>query len=119
MVWSLLIVDDHPEFRRAARELLSSDNFVVVGVATGALEAVAMAGALVPDVVLLDIRLPDGDGFAVADTLAALDPRPAVVLTSSHEAAVFGARLPSLSALGFVPKAELSVEALTRLVGTA
>ncbi|HSF37826.1 MAG TPA: response regulator [Nocardioides sp.] len=119
MVWSLLIVDDHPEFRRAARELLSSGYFVVVGVAAGALEALTMARALEPDVVLLDIKLSDGDGFAVAETLAALDPHPAVVLTSSHEAAVFGARLPSMSALGFVPKAELSVEALARLVGTA
>jgi CheY-like chemotaxis protein len=87
MVWSLLIVDDRPEFRRAARELLSSETFVVVGVAAGALEALTMAGALEPDVVLLDIKLPDGDGFAVAETLAALDPHPAVVLTSSHRRA--------------------------------
>lgn len=117
MVWSLLIVDDHPEFRRAARELLSSEDFVVVGVAGGAFEAVSMARALEPDLVLLDIKLPDGDGFAVAETLAGLNPSPAVVLTSSHEAAVFGARLASAAARGFLPKAELSVEALSRLVG--
>ena len=72
MVRSLLIVDDHPDFRRAARDLLSSDDFVVVGEAAGAIEAVRLATELEPELVLLDIKLPDGDGFAVAESLARL-----------------------------------------------
>src|SRR5690242_11704087 len=90
MAWSLLIVDDHPDFRRAARDLLSSDDFVVVGEAAGAVEAVARAAELVPGLVLLDVRLPDGDGFVVAESLALMARPPVVVLTSSHEASVYG-----------------------------
>jgi DNA-binding NarL/FixJ family response regulator len=84
MARSLLIVDDHPEFRRAARELLTSSSFVVVGEAASAADALMQTAALRPELVLLDIRLPDADGFVVADALAALDARPGVVLTSSQ-----------------------------------
>ena len=117
MAWSLLIVDDHPDFRRAARELLSSDDFVVVGEAAGAVEAIRLATALEPDLVLLDMLLPDGDGFSVAESLAGLETVPAVVLTSSHDAAVFGDRLATAPVRGFLPKADLSVDTLVRLVG--
>jgi DNA-binding NarL/FixJ family response regulator len=112
MAWSLLIVDDHPDFRRAARELLSSPYFVVVGEATGAADALRQATALQPELVLLDIKLPDGDGFAVAESLAELDVRPTVVLTSSHDATVFKDRLDSAPVRGFLPKVDLSVDHL-------
>ena len=111
MAWSLLIVDDHSEFRRAARDLLSSDDFVVVGEASGAVEAVRLASALKPAVVLLDIKLPDGDGFSVAEALAA------VVLTSSHDAVVFRDRVATAPVRGFLAKADLSVDTLAALVG--
>ncbi|RYP85096.1 response regulator [Nocardioides guangzhouensis] len=117
MAWSLLIVDDHPDFRRAARELLSSPDFVVVGEATGAMDAIRLATALEPELVLLDIRLPDGDGFAVAESLAGLEARPAVVLTSSHDATVFQDRLASAPVRGFVPKVDISVDRLVELLG--
>jgi DNA-binding NarL/FixJ family response regulator len=117
MVWSLLIVDDHPDFRRAARELLSSREFVVVGEATGATDAIRQATALEPELVLLDVRLPDGDGFAVAESLAGMHVRPVVVLTSSHDATVFSDRLASAPVLGFVPKDDLSVDRLVALLG--
>jgi DNA-binding NarL/FixJ family response regulator len=118
MAWSLLIVDDHREFRRAARDLLSSDDFVVVGEASGAVEAVSQAATLRPAVVLLDVKLPDGDGFTVARALAHLGAPPlAVVLTSSHDAAVFGDRLAAAPVRGFLAKSDLSVEALAELVG--
>ena len=117
MAWSLLIVDDHPDFRRAARDLLASDQFVVVGEAAGAVEAVAFATALEPGLVLLDVRLPDGDGFSVAESLARLSRPPVVVLTSSHDAAMFRDRLAVAPVRGFLPKAELSVQSLAHLVG--
>lgn len=117
MAWSLLIVDDHPDFRRAARELLSSRDFVVVGEAAGAADALCQVAALRPELVLLDIRLSDGDGFAVAESLARLDACPAVVLTSSHDATVFRDRLASAPVRGFVPKVDLSVDRLVKLLG--
>ena len=119
MVRSLLIVDDHPDFRRAARELLSSDAFVVVGEAAGAVEALSLATELEPELVLLDILLPDGDGFSVAESLALLGARPSVVLTSSHDATVFSDRLASAPVRGFLPKADLSVDALVAMVDTS
>lgn len=117
MAWSLLIVDDHPDFRRAARELLSSDDFEVVGEAADAAEAVALATRLEPSLVLLDVRLPDRDGFSVAESLAAMAVPPAVVLTSSHDVTVFRERLTDAPVRGFVAKADLSVDTLADLVG--
>ncbi|GAA1955673.1 hypothetical protein GCM10009798_13640 [Nocardioides panacihumi] len=117
MAWSLLIVDDHPDFRRAARELLSSREFVVVGEATGATDAIRLAATLEPELVLLDIRLPDGDGFAVAESLAGMPVRPAVVLTSSHDTTVFRDRLAAAPVRGFLPKDDLSVGRLLALIG--
>ena len=114
---TVLIVDDHEGFRASARALLEAEGFEVVGEAAdgpGAVEAVAI---LRPRVVLLDIQLPDLDGLAVAEQLAAgLDP-PAVVLTSSRDPAAYGPRLGMSSARGFIPKSELSGKALLALVG--
>jgi DNA-binding NarL/FixJ family response regulator len=70
-----------------------------------------------PDLVLLDIQLPGIDGFAVADRIAAKSPAPSVILTSTRDAEDFGHRLDDAPVLGFVPKHEMSVDALLRLVG--
>jgi DNA-binding NarL/FixJ family response regulator len=113
---TVLIVDDHEEFRESASALLEAEGFAVIGQAPdggGALEEVAR---LRPDVVLLDIQLPDLDGFAVADRLAAVSHPPHVVLISSREAASYGPRLQAVHAGGFITKRELSGERLARLV---
>ena len=117
MAWSLLIVDDHPAFLRAARNLLASEVFVVVGEAAGAVEAVELATRLEPALVLLDVRLSDGDGFEVAEALSGLAVPPMVVMTSSHDATVFRERLEGAPVHGFLPKSDLSVEALAGMVG--
>src|SRR5262249_39629159 len=101
---TVLIVDDHEDFRASARALLESEGFMVVGEAwdgTGALEAVA---ALRPDVVLLDIQLPDIDGLTVVERLASEGGSPAVVLISSRDATAYGSRLANSSARGFIAK---------------
>lgn len=111
----VLVVDDHPGFRRLARRLLERGGFSVAEAATGD-EALRDAERLRPDVVLLDIQLPDRDGFAVAGSLAALEHPSPVVLTSSREAADYGDRIETSNAIAFVPKAELSASTLRSLV---
>lgn len=114
---TVLIVDDHEGFRDAARALLEAEGFDVVGEAIDAREALIEAERLRPDVVLLDIQLPDLDGFAVADRLAAVAVPPAVVLTSSHDAETYGVRLEQVPSSGFLAKRELSGAALAGLLG--
>lgn len=114
---TVFVVDDHAEFRRSARVLLEADGFEVIGEACGGSEALAALAVLRPAIVLLDIQLPDMDGFAVAERLAAAADPPAVVLTSGRDARSFGARLSAAPALGFIAKADLSGAALAGLVG--
>jgi DNA-binding NarL/FixJ family response regulator len=109
-------VDDHPSFRRFARRLLEADGFVVLGEATDGASALAATDALRPEVVLLDVLLPDTDGFAVADALAHEAQPPMVVLTSSREAADYASRLERASVMGFLAKSELSGAALAALI---
>lgn len=114
----MLIVDDHPGFRSAARALLSAAGFDVVGDAEDGKTALRAARELQPEIVLLDIQLPDLDGFAVAERLAAGPAPPAIVLTSSRSAASFRWRLARAPRWSFIPKSELSGEALAAaLVG--
>ena len=114
---TILIVDDHPSFRSTARVLLQSEGFEVVGEAEDGDSAVRAAQDLRPDVVLLDVQLPDFDGFEVARRLAAMNGgSPAVILTSSRDAADFGPLVEQSGARGFVPKAELSGPALSALL---
>lgn len=113
----MLIVDDHDGFRESARALLEAEGFAVVGDAADGAEALAAVQVLQPDVVLLDIQLPDLDGFAVARRLAALPEPPRVVLISSRDAAAYGPRLAAAPACGFLAKRELSGASLAALVG--
>jgi DNA-binding NarL/FixJ family response regulator len=115
-VTTVLIVDDHPSFRRTARALLESEGFDVVGEAADGTSALEAALSLRPDVVLLDVYLPDLDGFEVAAALAENGRETAVVLTSSHDARDFGRLVAQSGARGFIPKAELSRATLSALI---
>lgn len=112
----VLLVDDHAPFREVARELLAVEGFDVVGEAADGRAGIAAAAALRPEVVLLDVQLPDLDGFAVAEVLAADDDAPAVVLVSSREARDFGDRTDSLP---FITKGDLSGAALVSALAAA
>jgi DNA-binding NarL/FixJ family response regulator len=114
---TVLIVDDHAAFRASARALLEAEGFEVVGEAADGAGAVEAVAVLRPEIVLLDIQLPDLDGLAVAQQLAAAPDAPAVVLISSRDAAAYGPRLNEARACGFIPKSGLSGEALAALVG--
>jgi DNA-binding NarL/FixJ family response regulator len=113
---TLLIVDDHPSFRESARLLLSAEGYDVVSEAADGAGALAAARALKPDVVLLDIRLPDIDGFVVAAELTAGPLGPAVVLTSSRDDAGLADLVRESGARGFIPKAELTGAALDAML---
>jgi DNA-binding NarL/FixJ family response regulator len=114
---TVLIVDDHEAFRQSASALLEAEGFDVVGQAADGPEAIAQAERLQPEVVLLDIQLPDLDGFAVAERLAALPDAPRVVLISSRDESAYGPRLGAAAARGFITKRKLSGRALAALVG--
>ena len=113
---TVLIVDDHPSFRLMARALLENEGYAVVGEAPDGASAVEQARALRPDIVLLDVQLPDMDGFAVAARLSANGSVPAIVLTSSRDRSDFGSLIEESGARGFVAKAEISAEAIAALV---
>ena len=114
---TVLIVDDHSAFRKSARHLLEAEGFAVVGEAEDGRSALEQIAKLAPDLVLLDIQLPDIDGFAVAEELRRRGDGPKIVLTSSRDAGDYGARIVESGARGFVPKGELSGAAIDLLVG--
>jgi DNA-binding NarL/FixJ family response regulator len=121
---TLLIVDDHAGFRSFARSLLEAEGFIVVGEAGDGASAVEAAHALSPELVLLDVALPDIDGFVVCERIVgSARPtgrggplRPAVVLTSSRDLSSFRRRLAASSARGFIAKQDLTGAALAALL---
>jgi DNA-binding NarL/FixJ family response regulator len=117
MAFSVVIVDDHAGFRRSARALLEADGFDVVGEAADGSEAGIAVDRLRPAVVLLDIQLPDEDGFELAERLIGVPNPPMIVLISSRDAASYGDRLTRSRARGFIAKRDLSGAALSALIG--
>jgi DNA-binding NarL/FixJ family response regulator len=116
MAHTLLIVDDHAAFRSTARALLECDGWNVVGEAGDGTSGLSAARTLKPDVVLLDVRLPDIDGFAVAEELTAGGAGPAVIVTSSSDDPLYPDRARRTGARGFVAKHDLSGAALQRVL---
>lgn len=114
---NVLIVDDHPTFRLTARLLLEAEGYTVVGEAGDGADGLRAARDLSPDLILLDVQLPDVDGFDVASRLTDGEDAPMVVLTSSRDGADFGPLIERSGARGFIPKAELSGERLRELTG--
>jgi DNA-binding NarL/FixJ family response regulator len=112
----ILIVDDHATFRTTARMLLESEGFEVVGEAEDGDSALRQTTALSPDVILLDVQLPDIDGFEVANQVTNAQDAPAVILISSRDGGEFGPLVEACGARGFVAKADLSGERLRALL---
>lgn len=117
MATAVLIVDDHPSFRANARELLEAEGFDVIGEAEDGASALAAIHALRPDVVLLDVQLPDMNGFEVASKMTSNGSRSAIVLVSSRDGSDFDPLVHESGARGFIPKGELSGARLAALIG--
>ncbi len=113
---TILIVDDHTAFRTIVRAVLEADGYEVVGEAPDGRAGLSAAMALKPDVVLLDVRLPDMDGFAVALHLAEGSESPAVIVTSSSDDPLYPARAARSGARGFVAKHDVSGATLDRIL---
>jgi DNA-binding NarL/FixJ family response regulator len=113
---TVLVVDDHESFRRVARMLLEFEGYEVVGEAEDGQSALRACRELTPDWVLLDVQLPDIDGFDVAARLTSDARAPAVILTSSQDAHDFGTLIGRSGARGFIPKAEITGERLAALL---
>jgi DNA-binding NarL/FixJ family response regulator len=114
---TVLIVDDHAGFRAAARALLEAGGFDVLGEAADGAAALTAVAELRPEIVLLDVQLPDLDGFAVAEQLARDGVPSAIVLISSRDVSSFRRRLATNPAWSFIAKSELSGDALAAAVG--
>jgi len=111
-----VIVDDHAGFRAQATQLLEAAGYEVIGSCADGQAAIALLGRLRPDVMLMDVQLPDIDGFRLIEQLGAGIDGVAVVLVSTREAADYGARIGRSCAAGFITKAELSAQSLAAVV---
>ncbi|MEO7448039.1 MAG: response regulator transcription factor [Humibacillus sp.] len=117
MTPTLVIIDDHAGFRAFAKALLEAEGYDIVGEASDGSSGAELVCRLVPDIVLLDVVLPDLDGFAVSEQIADRAPGCAVLLTSTRSAGSYGGRVAASPARGFVGKSELSGSVLSRLTG--
>jgi DNA-binding NarL/FixJ family response regulator len=114
---TVLIVDDHPSFRASARAMLESEGFVVVGEAENGAGAIDAVELLAPDIVVLDVQLPDMTGFDVCAALQRRDGAPPdIILVSSRDLGDYGELVATSCACGFVPKDELSGDLVSALL---
>lgn len=111
-----VVIDDHAGFRAQAAELLRASGYEVVGSCPDGRSALAAIPALRPDVVLVDVQLPDIDGFALIAKLDGASEGTAFVLISTREAADYGGRVGRSGAAGFISKADLSPRSLASVV---
>jgi DNA-binding NarL/FixJ family response regulator len=116
MAKTVLVVDDHAGFRSRARMLLEADGYEVIGEAADGTAAVAESKRLAPDIVLLDVQLPDLDGFEVAERITG-ESQVAVVLTSSRDWSDSVELIRRSGARGFLAKDKLSGQAIAELAG--
>jgi CheY-like chemotaxis protein len=115
--WRVLIVDDHDDFRRVLRLLLVDYGYEVVGEAASAAAGIAATARLRPDLVLLDVSLPDGSGIDVARQISTLGLPSRVLLISSDDEVKFESAARDSGAIGFLPKSRISAARLDRLRG--
>lgn len=115
MAQTVLVVDDHDGFRASTRRLLERDRYRVVEATDGA-HAIAQAVAERPDLILLDVHLPDMNGFEVAAALRRAGGAGAILLISTHPAEDYAEQIAGSAADGFIDKADLSVSTIAAML---
>lgn len=118
MTTTVLVVDDHAGFRMRIRRLLERDGYRVVEAADGR-AGVLLAAEVRPDIALVDIHLPDVDGFEVASLLRAARSAGTIVLISTHRTDDYRERLATSDADGFIDKADLAASSIALIAGRA
>jgi DNA-binding NarL/FixJ family response regulator len=113
---TLLMVDDHAGFRARARVLLEAEGFDVIGEAADGRSAISAADRLRPDVAIVDIQLPDLDGFAVAHAIRSSGTARRIILISGRDREDYGDRIDTAEADGFIAKADLSGARLAEVI---
>lgn len=109
----VLVVDDHESFRRTAAAVVeATDGFTVAGSAATGEEALAVARAVAPDLVLMDVNLPGMDGLDATRWLRSLDRPPVVVLLSTYDEVDFGGRARECGAADYVAKSSFGTDRL-------
>lgn len=112
MIQKLLIVDDHDGFRAHAGALLRGESYDVIGEAENGISGVEAVRLLRPELVLVDVQLPDIDGFEVARRILDDPSAPAVILISSRDRGDYGSCISRCGAAGFISKGELGRAAI-------
>jgi len=116
---TLLIADDHEVIRRGLASLLAGSDIEIVAEAATGKETVALAEQHGPDVVLLDIRMPDGDGLSTLEKLRSKVPETAVVMLSTYDNPTYVARSVALGAADYVLKGSSREDLITTLQAAA
>ena len=114
-----VIVDDNPMFIEVAARLLERGGISIIGVASTIAEAVQRVESMRPDVALVDVDLGGESGFDLAEELHRPNSHapPKVILTSAHSEQDFADMIAASPAVGFLPKADLSPDAIHDLFG--
>lgn len=114
----VLLVDDQEMFRGLVRETLSIDSiFDVIGEAASGAEAIALAGELSPDLVIMDVQMEDMTGIEATRHILSAMPRQSVVLTSMSPERGYSLLALEIGARGFIPKKHLSTATLCHALG--
>lgn len=112
---SLLVADDHPAVRQGVAALLKGSDIQVVAEAETGNQAIEQAMKLKPDVVLLDVRMPDTDGLEALERIADRSPKTKVVMFTGHENPTYVARAVALGAAGFLMKGATKDEIISAI----
>ena len=115
----VLIVDDHEGFRSMVHSLLEAEGYEVVGVAGDGASGIEAARKLNPQLIVLDVQLPDTTGFEVARQVRSAGLTSPIILTSSRDASSYGDQIETSGAVGFIPKGEMSGAAVRELLESA
>ena len=109
---TVVIVDDNDEFRASTRTLLACEGYDVIGEAADGATGLEVIRRLGPNVALLDVQLPDSDGFSIADRLRTDAQSTAVVIISTRDRSDYGGSVARCGAIGFIAKSEICGAAL-------